>query len=171
MIPKTLIVGPVARITGLLATCAVLAATAACSGSDPGPLRPGVSAEADVRAWYGRPEIVWSFEDGSRELQYPMRTGGATVRVRIGPDGRVDTIEDALQRSRLARVAPGWTRDDVRHWLGRPVSRVDYALSGRSLWRWPALDPHGAPIVYEVLFDAGGRVERIDLGPVIAEGA
>ncbi|MCB1742995.1 MAG: hypothetical protein KDK91_21645 [Gammaproteobacteria bacterium] len=143
---------------------AILATLAACTGEAPHALVPGLSTEADVRETHGRPEIIWEQGDGSRELQFAQRPGGASVRiVRIGPDGRLREAFDALDAARVARIDPRWQRDDLRRHFGRPAQSAFYSLSGRTLWRWPFRDETGSPRWLEIIFEASGRQAAVEV--------
>jgi hypothetical protein len=100
-------------------------------------LQPGTSREADVVALYGAPGRVWAEADGGRTLEYSTQPMGRSAwMVRLGADGRLQSVTDALSPANRARVAPGMTPEQVSRLLGRERSRVFFRNSGEDVWDW-----------------------------------
>lgn len=100
-------------------------------------LQPGTSREADVMALYGTPGRVWAEADGGRTLEYSTQPMGRSAwMVRLGADGRLQSVTDALSPANRARVVPGMTPEQVSRLLGRERSRVFFRNSGEDVWDW-----------------------------------
>ncbi len=142
-----------------LALSGLVLVAAGCDLNPVPPLVPGIATEADVRARYGVPEIIWEETDGTREYQYrSLGDHTETRRIVFGPGGRLHGEENALAPERLAKVGPGWRIDDVRRWLGQPSESMFFVLSDTRLWRWRIRDRHGAAAWFEAVFDANGTL-------------
>lgn len=119
-----------------LALCTALLAGCATPERD-ARLQPGTSREADVVALYGTPGRLWPEADGGRTLEYATQPMGRhTWMVRLGADGRLVGISDALSPTSRARVQPGMTPEQVSRLLGRERSRVFFRHSGEDVWDW-----------------------------------
>jgi len=141
------------RLPVLLLTL-VLAACASYNGAG---LRPGVARLEDVVRLMGKPAMRWQDPDGSIQLAYPRGPAGIhTFMVRLGPDGRLQSIVNVLNEAGLARIRPGMTKEQVLRILGPPdYSRTAYFKARDELvWDWRACT-HNVNIerIY-VLFDA-----------------
>jgi len=119
-----------------LALCATLLVGCATPDRD-ARLRPGVSSEANVVAFYGQPRRVWPEADGGRTLEYSSQPMGRhAYMVRLAADGRLVAIEDGLSPAARARIQPGMTPEQVSRILGRERSRVFFRNSGEDVWDW-----------------------------------
>ncbi len=146
------------RLAMLLLT-ALLAGCASYSGAG---LRPGEARLDDVLQLMGAPALRWQDADGSTQLAYPRGPAGIhTFMVRLGADGRLQSIANALDEAGLARIRPGMTQDEVLRVLGPPdPSRTAYFQARDELvWDWRACTYNlNIQRVY-VLFDArSGKV-------------
>lgn len=146
-----------------LATITLLAALlAGCASLDRDDrLRPGLSREADVVAFYGKPTRVWPEADGGRTLEYSAQPMGKhCYMVRLGADGRLVSIVDGLSPASRARVEPGMTPEQVSRILGTERSRVFFSNSGEDVWDWTIEpDQAGYGMRFNVHFQ-DGRVTR-----------
>jgi hypothetical protein len=131
----------------------LLAACASYSGSG---LRPGEARLDDVQALMGTPAMHWQDPDGSVQLAYPRGpVGFDTFMVKLGPDGRLQSIINVLEPAGLARIRPGMTKDEVLRVLGAPdYSRTVYFKARDELvWDWRFRSAIGEPSRFLVLFD------------------
>ncbi|MBE0626068.1 MAG: hypothetical protein IH606_14780 [Burkholderiales bacterium] len=146
-------------ITALIATM-LLAACASYSGSG---LKPGVANLEQVQALMGQPAMRWQDADGSVQLAYPRGPYGYhTYMVKIGSDGRLQSIENVLEDSTFRRIVPGLSKEEVLRLLGPPnESRSVYNKARNELaWEWRFRDAFNEPARYVVLFDASAGTVR-----------
>lgn len=120
-------------------------------------LVPGQSRAEDVAARYGQPTRVWPEADGGRTLEYASQPfGERCYMVRIAADGKLVSIEDALQPANRLRVEPGMTTEQVSRLLGRERSRMFFRLSGEEVWDWNVPpDQSGYLLRFNVHFKQG----------------
>jgi hypothetical protein len=121
-------------ITLLLTT--MLGACASYSGTG---LRPGEARLEDVQNLMGQPAMRWQEPDGSIQLAYPRGPAGFhTFMVKLGPDGRLQSIVNVLDEAGIARISAGMTKEQVLHVLGPPnYSRTVYFKARDELvWDW-----------------------------------
>ena len=122
-------------------------------------LAPGQSSEADVRTRMGAPTDTRTDANGDRVWEYAKGPEGFyTYMVRMGPDGRVKEVIQALTEERLGRIVPGkTTRPEVRLLLGRP-SHEDVLASGLTWsWRYKKGDVQPGHLVGQLPVVAGRR--------------
>lgn len=153
-----------------LAAAASLALLAACAAPPETLLQPGRSTEADVRASQGTPTRVWPQADGGRTLQYATQPFGKTCwQFRIGADGRLLALHDALSSAAREQVVPGLTPEAVSRLLCAERRRETYALSGEEVWDWTVpSDSASDGLRFNVHF-LGGRVVRTSYSLVLRE--
>ena len=122
-------------------------------------LQPGVSAEADVRQQFGEPVLIVEKADGSKIFEYPRQPEGATnYFITLGPDGKLQSIRQALTQGSFAKVERGMAQTDVRNLLGRPASMQRFAMKpDEEVWDWRFLDGQQKK-VFSVTFDREHRV-------------
>ena len=144
--------------TSLIATL-LLAACASYSGSG---LTPGEARLDEVQALMGQPALRWQDADGSVQLAYPRGPAGLeTFMVRLGPDGRLQSIANVLDEQTFSHIRPGMTKDEVLRLIGPPEhSRSVYFKARDELaWEWRFNEFYASPARFVVLFDAtAGRV-------------
>ena len=111
----------------------------------------------------GQPAMRWQDPDGSIQLAYPRGPAGVdTFMVRLGPDGRLQSIKNVLDEAGLARIRPGMTKAQVLRILGPPdYSRTAYFKARDELvWDWrTCVNDRNIQRVY-VLFDATAGTVR-----------
>jgi len=108
--------------TSLIATL-LLAACASYSGSG---LKPGEARLDEVQALMGSPAMRWQDADGSIQLAYPRGPAGfETFMVKLGPNGRLQSIANVLNERTFAGIRAGMTKDEVLRLIGPP----DYSRS------------------------------------------
>jgi hypothetical protein len=109
---------------------------AACA-SDGRNLRPGVADEAAVRADMGAPAETVALPNGGQALFFTRGPAGRnTVRVELGPDGKVRAVEQPLDERNFDRIVNGKTTgDEVHAMLGTPYY-VWRLPSGELAWEY-----------------------------------
>ena len=85
--------------------------------------------------------------------------------VRLGPDGRLQSIVDVLHEQVFARVHAGLDEDEVLRLVGpADASRSAYFKARDELsWEWRFREVYGKPARFVVLFDASTRKVRSTL--------
>jgi hypothetical protein len=146
-------------IISLIAT-ALLAACASYSGAG---LKPGESNLEQVQAQMGPAALRWQGADGSVQLAYPRGPYGFhTYMVKIGPDGRLQSIENVLDEQTFNRVVAGMTKEQVLRLIGPPDDSrsVYYKARDELAWEWRFRRIYGDPGRFIVLFDASAGTVR-----------
>jgi len=139
--------------TSLIATL-LLAACTSYSGSG---LAPGEARLQQVQALMGPPASSWKDADGSVQLAYPRGPAGFdTYMVKLGSDGRLQSIANVLDEQTFARIRAGMTKNEVLRLIGPPdYSRSAYFRARDELaWEWRFREVYGNPAHFAVLFDA-----------------
>lgn len=147
------------RLTVVLLTL-VLAACASYSGAG---LRPGEARLEDVVRLMGQPALRWQDPDGSIQLAYPRGPEGIhTFMVKLGPDGRLQSNVNVLDKAGLARIRPGMTQEQVLRVLGPPDYRRTAYFRARDelVWDWRACTYNLNIQRIFVLFDATAGTVR-----------
>ena len=142
-----------------LLICILLAACASYSGSG---LKPGEARLADVESLMGAPALRWQDADGSVQLAYPRGPlGYRTFMVRLGPDGRLQSIANVLEDAGFAQIRAGLTQEEVLRVLGPPDAGATVYFKARDelVWDWRFCSNFGAASHFMVLFDnTSGKV-------------
>lgn len=137
-----------------VATLALLAGCAALPFGDLG--LPAGTPRDQVIARAGQPTRATRTSAGER-LVYSLQPWGRQAwAVDLDPSGRVTRIEQVLTEQHLARIQPGWTREQVEAEFGPPghFDRVaswdgpimNYRWRDRAfvdMWYWVYLDRQG----------------------------
>ena len=143
----------------LLSSALIVAACASYSGSG---LKPGEARLEDVQATMGQPAMQWQDPDGSRQLAYPRGPAGFdTFMVRLGSNGKLQTIESVLDDAHLANVRTGMSKEDVLRILGPSDANATMYFKARDelVWDWRYRGITNEPWRLMVLFDAtSGKV-------------
>lgn len=135
---------------------------AACAHTGFNRLVPGATSEADVLAQFGRPDMIWTDADGSRQLEYSGQPNGFFCHmVFITPDGKLREVRQTFNEATYARIVPGMAQEAVRRLLGRADTIVRFDLKpDEEVWSW-RLEETGEKIVYfNAYFDRAGQVLR-----------
>jgi hypothetical protein len=145
---------------------ALLCGLAGCDPQRIGELEEGVSTEADVKARFGEPEMVWPEAGGGRTLEYNRNpTAHKNYMITIAPDGRMTALRQVLNPDNFARIQPGMTVEQVRRMLGRPMKQTPYDLKNEIAWDWRYMQPPNTSMVFTVWFNREFRVVRTSTGP------
>lgn len=148
-----------------LAVGALAAALGGCAGYGGAGLMPGQATADDVLRVMGPPSLQWTDADGSRQFAYPRGPAGVhTFMAHIGPDGRLQRLDNVLDEDGFARIAPGMTPAQVLRQLGPPQPRTVYFKArDERVWEWRYCDAWAQLARFNVLFDAGREVVRSTL--------
>lgn len=142
---------------------------AGCAAYDGGGLKPGAASLEEVHATMGQPAMQWQDPDGSRQLAYPRGPAGPhTFMVRVGPNGKVQSIENVLDEQHLAMIRAGMGKDEVLRILGPSDPRMTAYFAARDelVWDWRYIAYAGIYMRMMVLFDASsGKVRSTMVQP------
>ncbi|MBS1190340.1 MAG: hypothetical protein H6R10_2132 [Rhodocyclaceae bacterium] len=162
------------RTAAALAAILLLGACASYNGRG---LQPGQSVLADVEQVMGAPAMRWREADGSELLAYPRGPAGYhTYMARIGPDGRLLSLENVLDTRHFALVREGMSQDQVLRVLGPPYPgwTVYFKARDELAWEWRYCDDWNEPARFNVFFDGtsgkvrstGSLTESQRFGPI-----
>jgi hypothetical protein len=150
-----------AGIRGLLVFSVLL--VSACAGYSGSNLKPGVSTLPEVIASMGQPAMVWKNPDGSEQLAYPRGPAGTqTFMAFVGPDGRLQRIEQVLDMAHFGRVQAGMSKDEVLRVLG-PSGTIwteYYSSTNELAWSWLFCNSWNVQEFFDVMFDASTGIVR-----------
>ena len=138
-------------------------ALSACASYGGSGLRPGEARLEDVQGVMGPPAMRWTEADGSVQLAYPRGPAGLhTFMVKLGSDGRLQSIENVLDQAGFARISPGMSKEQVLRVLGPPdYSRTTYFKARDELvWDWHFCASSLNTARFLVLFDASAGTVR-----------
>jgi hypothetical protein len=150
---------------------ALLASTllAACASYSGSGLKPGAAQLEDVQSLMGPPAMRWQDADGSVQLAYPRGPFGYhTFMVKLGPDGRLQSIANVLEDEGFAKIHAGLTKEQVLRVLGPPdYGRTVYFKARDELvWDWRFCSNFGVPARFQVLFDGTSGTVRSAMSQV-----
>jgi hypothetical protein len=116
----------------------VLPVLAGCASYDGRGLVPGLSSENDVEAVMGQPAQVRDAPRGETVLWYPrMPYGDGSYAARIGPDGKLLSIEQRITEDNIAQIVRGRsTADQVLDLVGPPYRVEQFPRMGREIWTY-----------------------------------
>ena len=135
----------------------------ACAAYDGRGLKPDESRLGDVLRIMGDPAMRWQDPDGAQQLAYPR--GIHTFMVQIGPDGKMQRIENVMHMKTFARIRPGMTKPEVLRMLGpsEPSGTAYYKARDELVWEWRYCDEWNEPARFDVLFEGSKEVVRSTL--------
>lgn len=147
----------------------LLTACAAYSGSG---LKPGEARLENVLQVMGQPAMRWQDSDGSLQLVYPRGPMGYhTYMVTIGPDGKLQRIENVMNPKDFARIQAGMTKSQVLRILGPSVSSWTVYFKARDelVWEWRYCDEWNESARFDVLFDGDTETVRSTISQTEAQ--
>jgi hypothetical protein len=150
---------PLLAFTSLL----LLGACANYSGSG---LQPGQAGVDDVLRVMGPPAQRWQDRDGSQQLAYPRGPSGFhTYMAYIGPDGKLQRLENVLDSTNFTHIQPGMSKNQVLRLLGPPQPGWTAYFPARDelAWEWRYCDQWNEAARFNVLFDASKGTVRSTL--------
>lgn len=152
----------------LLLLCAAVL-LASCASYDGRSLKAEVSGLDEIVSTMGQPAAQWRDADGSMQLAYPRGPAGLhTYMVHLGPNGKLQSLENVLDDQHLVLVRPGMSKEDVLRILGpSDESRTVYfEMRDELVWDWRYRSFFGDPWRMMVLFDAtSGKVRSTMVQP------
>ena len=135
-----------------------------CASYGGSGLKPGVATLPEVVVVMGEPAMRWKDADGREQLAYPRGPQGTqTFMVFMGPDGRLERIEHALDMGHFARIVPGKSdQAEVLRLLGpsQPQWTAYFEARDELVWEWRFCDNWGMVAFFDVLFDATTGIVR-----------
>ena len=140
------------------------ATAAGCASFDGRGLVPGQSSAAEVERVMGAPAD--KRQVGSETwLFYPRQPyGRVTYVARLGPDGRLVSLDQRLNDATVSKIVPNTTRaEEVRDLLGPPYTAVQHPRMERDIWTWWMRhygDP-GVPVELVVQMSRDGVVREV----------
>ena len=138
----------------LASWCAVVSGAFALAGCSL-PLQPGVSGEADVVAYFGKPEETRKLADGGTEYDYPRGPlGRETWRVHLNNAGKVAQVEQLLEPNHFNQIQRGMTREQVHRVLGRQAITSRYKNLNEEVWSWRYIEMNDMYFFFNAHFDA-----------------
>lgn len=142
---------------------------AACASYGGRGLVPGEARLEDVQVTMGQPAMRWQDPDGSQQLAYPRGPAGFdTFMVRLGPNGKLQTIENVLDEQHLANVRAGMNKEEILRMFGPPDANATAYFEARDelVWDWRYRGAPGDAWRMMVLFDAtSGKVRSTMVRP------
>ena len=137
---------------------------AACAAYDGRGLQPGVANVEDVIAQMGQPALSWQTADGRQQLVFPRAPNGVhTFMAYIGPDRRLQRLENVLDAGHFAKIRPGQDhQDDILRLLGPsyPGWTAYFAERDELVWEWIFCDEWSRLARFDVLFDGKTGIVR-----------
>ena len=139
-----------------------LALLAGCASYDGRGLVAGQATTADVEALMGPPAERVAKPDGGSVLHYPRGPAGReSFAVTIGPNGKLQSIEQRLTDANLAKIVLGTTTSrQVRELLGPPPTISSVQRLGREVWEYKMGDS-ALPYILWVQFSGDGIVREV----------
>jgi outer membrane protein assembly factor BamE (lipoprotein component of BamABCDE complex) len=121
-------------------------------------LRPGASAD-EVVARMGKPAADLRDPDGTRHLAFTTGPLGVeTHMAHVGPDGRVQSVEQVLDDTRFNSISRGMSTDELLRLIGPPWQRVYFGNLKQTAWDYRFRDSWGYIAVLSVMVDDHNRV-------------
>ena len=121
-------------------------------------LRPGMT-EGEVRNSMGPPAVELRGPDGMRQLAYPTGPFGLQTHMAfIGPDGRLQRMEQVLDDGRFHLIRPGMTSEELLRLIGPPNERVRFGNLRQTAWDYRFRDSWGYTAILSVMIDDAGNV-------------
>jgi hypothetical protein len=150
---------------------ALLASTLlpACASYSGSGLKPGEARLEDVQRLMWPPAMRWQEADGSIQLAYPRGPlGYQTFMVKLGPDGRLQSIVKVLDDAGFAQIHAGLTKEQVLHILGPPDYSLTVYFKARDelVWDWRICSVFGVASRFQVLFDGTSGTVRSAISQV-----
>ena len=136
---------------------------AACAGYSGNALIVGRSGVDDVVGVMGEPRMQWTDANGARRLAYPRGPMGVhTFMVLIGPDGKLQRIENVMTPEAFNGIRAGMSEHEVLRALGPPQPgwTVYFKARDELVWEWRYCDDWGYAARFDVLFDGSKEIVR-----------
>jgi hypothetical protein len=124
---------------------------------------PGQSSERDIETVMGKPAETQTLPGGETLYWYPRQPWGyATYAARVGPDGRLISLEQRLNEANMAKIVRGQTTaKEVHDLLGPPWEPLHFARMERDIWTYAMRVPgYGLPKYFYVQISPDGIVRE-----------
>lgn len=128
----------------------------ACAPYGGGVLRPGTDDLQAVLRVMGKPAMRWDDADGSIQLSFTRGPSSPeSFMVRIGKDGKLQSIRNVLVPEITEQIKPGMTKEQVLRLIGPPEQSWTIYFEARDelSWDWRYQD-NSELAHFIVLFDA-----------------
>lgn len=138
-----------------------------CASIEGSKLKTGQDGEAEIEKALGKPAMRWQAQDGSVQLAYPNREQGRTLILKLGADGKLQSMQNNLEATRFALIHAGMTQEQVLLILGSPDPNLTIAFPQRNelTWGW-IFHELGEPGYFFVSFDTTkGTVRSTMIAP------
>lgn len=149
------------RLMRLLCALASLLGIAGCDVMNMQEIKPGVTTGYEVRDRMGAPNTEWQNADGTVTWEYSRQPEGVECfMITIGSDNVVKAVEQVITPANMARIQPGWTKEQVRRLLGKQRSVETFRLKNEEVWDWKIPTEQDLASYFNVHFDINGVVLR-----------
>lgn len=149
------------RFMRLLCALASLLGMTACDVLNMQEIKPGVTSAYEVRDRMGAPNTEWQNADGTLTWEYSRQPEGVDCyMITIGKDNIVKSMEQVITAANMARIQPGWNKEQVRRLLGKQRSVETYRLKNEEVWDWKIPTEQDLASYFNVHFDVSGVVVR-----------
>jgi hypothetical protein len=145
----------------LIAVAALL--LAGCASNNGRGLVGGQSTAADVEALMGVPAEKLKAADGDTLWFYPRQPSGRQMyAARIGPDGRMRSMEQTLTEQNIRNLVPGVTTIAQAHEILGPPGRISrFERQQRDLWEYTMINNQQWDYFLDVQFSYDGIVREV----------
>jgi hypothetical protein len=146
-----------------LSTLLSAALLAGCASYDGRGLLVGQSSLDDVTQIMGPPAMQWVEANGAKQLAYPRGPAGVhTYMVRVGPDGKLQRIQNVMDMPFFAEIKEGMSVDEVTKILGPsvPLWTQYFARRDELVLGWRYCDDWNQLARFYVMFDATKKTVR-----------
>lgn len=100
-------------------------------------IKPGITAQSEVRSRMGEPGFVHHDPDGSITWEYTRQPSGKTCyMIRFDSQGIVSDMAQVLTPPYFARAVPGMRQDEIRRLLGQPARQQVFENLNETVWEW-----------------------------------
>ena len=149
------------KLTSLIAAVALL--FAGCASYDGRGLAGSISTAADVEAQLGVSAEKLKAADGDTIWFYPRKPSGRQMyAARIGPDGRMRSLQQTLTEQNIRNLVPGvTTMAQVREILGPPWRTSRFERQQRDVWEYTMVNTQQWDYYLDVQFSGDGIVREV----------
>jgi len=150
-------------MTSRILALSIAALAAGCASYDGRGLVPGSSTDADVERTMGRPAEKLASADGGSTWFYPHGPMGRdTYAARIGPDGKLQAIDQRLIEANFSKLIAGTTTaKEVREIFGPPNRAFRNDRLQREIWEYNYYNAIQIPFILYVQTSADSIVREV----------
>ncbi len=100
-------------------------------------IKPGITAQSEVRSRMGEPGFVHHDADGSIVWEYTRQPSGRSCyMIRFDAQGVVSEMAQVLSPPYFSRALPGMKHEEIRRLLGQPARKQIFENLGEEVWEW-----------------------------------